>query len=248
MTVQNIFDFLNSKFPTDTACAFDNVGILVGNKNTEVHKAMVALDCTLPVINEAVNNGCQLIITHHPVIFSGLKSVLDDMIVFEAIKNNLSVISMHTNLDQGDGGVNDCLADIIGLENVEKVTADDGFVLRKGVVSPISADRFASYLKLVLGYPVKYVGENKIKTVLVCGGAGADYLETAEKNGCDALVTADVKHHLFLEAAHKGIALFDCGHFNTEVLVIKPLCKMLKLKFSQIKFIENTDSIIKTAE
>jgi len=109
MTVQNIFDFLNNKFPVDTACGFDNVGTLVGDRNKTITKAIVALDCTLPVIKEAVKNGCELIITHHPIIFNGLKSVLDDTLVFEIIKNGLSVISMHTNLDQGENGVNDAL-------------------------------------------------------------------------------------------------------------------------------------------
>ncbi len=248
MTVNEIFKFLNQKFPTDTACSFDNIGVLVGNKEKEVTKVIIALDCTLPVIEDAVKNDCQLIITHHPVIFSGLKSVLDDMIVYEIIKNNLSVISMHTNLDQGNGGVNDCLCNAIGLERVEAVVANDGFVIRKGNISPISADRFASYLKLVLGYPVRYVGNNTVKNVLVCGGAGADYLTLAKQNGCDALVTADVRHHQFLEAAHQGVSLFECGHFNTEVVVIKPLCEMLKKEFPEIKFISNTDSLIKTAE
>lgn len=248
MTVNDIFEFLNKKFPIDTACGFDNVGILAGNKNAEVTRAVVALDCTLPVINDAINKGCQLIITHHPVIFSGLKSVLEDAVVFEVIKNNLSVISMHTNLDQGCGGVNDALCSAIGLKEVEAVTANDGFIIRKGAVSPISADKFASHLKTVLNYPVRYVGEKEIKNVLVCGGAGADYLNIAQQNGCDALVTSDVRHHQFLEAAHKGVSLFECGHFNTEVVVIKPLCEMLKAEFPEILFFENTASQIKTAK
>jgi dinuclear metal center YbgI/SA1388 family protein len=248
MTVQNIFDFLNSRFPVDTACGFDNVGTLVGDRNKTVTKAIIALDCTVPVINEAVKNGCELIITHHPVIFNGIKSVLDDTLVYEIIKNGLSVISMHTNLDQGCGGVNDALCSAIGLKEVEAVTANDGFIIRKGAVSPISADKFASHLKTVLNYPVRHVGEKEIKNVLVCGGAGADYLNIAQQNGCDALVTSDVRHHQFLEAAHKGILLFECGHFNTEVVVIKPLCEMLKAEFPEILFFENTASQIKTAK
>ena len=112
----------------------------------------------------------------------------------------------------------------------------------------VSNDKFASHLKKVLNYPVRYVGENEIKNVLVCGGAGADYLNIAKRNGCDALVTADVRHHQFLEAAHKGISLFERGHFNTEVAVIKPLWKMIKTEFPEIVFFENTASQIKTGE
>ena len=247
MTVQNIFDFLNSRFPVDTACGFDNVGTLVGDRNKTVTKAIIALDCTMPVINEALKNGCELIITHHPVIFNGIKSVLDDTLVYEIIKNGLSVISMHTNLDQGDDGVNDTLCNVIGLKNVETVEAPDKFLLKKGEISPLSADDFAKHLKNVLNYPVKYVGESEIKNVLVCSGSGAQYHTQCIVNGCDALVTAEVRHNNFLDAAQNGVALFDCGHFNTEVVVIKPLCEMLSNEFNNIQFIANTDSQIKTA-
>lgn len=248
MTVQNIFDFLNNKFPVDTACGFDNVGTLVGDRNKTVTKAMVALDCTMPVIKEAVKNGCELIITHHPIIFNGLKSVLDDSLVFEIIKNGLSVISMHTNLDQGENGVNDALCNIIGLKNIKVVEAPDKYLLKKGEITPLSADDFAKHLKNVLNYPVKYVGDSTIKNVLVCSGSGAQYYTLAKPNGCDALVTADVRHNNFLDAAHSGVALYECGHFNTEVVVIKPLCEMLKNEFINIDFIANCDSQIKTAD
>ena len=247
MTVQNIFDFLNNKFPVETACGFDNVGTLVGDRNKKVTKAIIALDCTLPVINEAVKNGCELIITHHPIIFNGIKSVLDDTLVYELIKNGLSVISMHTNLDQGDGGVNDTLCDVIGLKNVETVEAPDKFLLKKGELSPLLADDFAKHLKTVLNYPVRYVGNGEIKNVLVCSGSGAQYHTLAKLIGCDALVTADVRHNNFLDAAQNGVALFECGHFNTEVVVIKPLCELLSKEFNDIEFIANTDSQIKTA-
>ena len=247
MTVQNIFDFLNSRFPVDTACGFDNVGTLVGDRNKTVTKAIIALDCTMPVINEALKNGCELIITHHPVIFNGIKSVLDDTLVYEIIKNGLSVISMLTNLDQGDDGVIDTLCNVIGLKNVETVEAPDKFLLKKGEISPLSADDFAKHLKNVLNYPVKYVGEGEIKNVLVCSGSGAQYHTQCIVNGCDALVTAEVRHNNFLDAAQNGVALFDCGHFNTEVVVIKPLCEMLSNEFNNIQFIANTDSQIKTA-
>lgn len=247
MTVQNIFDYLNDKFPVDTACGFDNVGTLVGDRNKTVTKAIVALDCTMPVINNAVKNGCELIITHHPIIFNGIKSVLDDTLVYEIIKNGLSVISMHTNLDQGDGGVNDALCNVIGLKNIETIEAPDKYLLKKGEISPLSADDFAMVLKEKLNYPVKYVGTFTIKNVLVCSGSGAQYHTLCKANSCDALVTADVRHNNFLDAAQNGVALFDCGHFNTEVVVIKPLCELLSNEFKNINFIADTDSQIKTA-
>ena len=125
MTVQDIFNFLNKKFPTDTACDFDNVGLLVGDPETEVQKAIIALDCTPNAIDTAVNTGAQLIITHHPIIFNPLKQVLAGSAVYEVIKSGISVISMHTNLDIGIGGVNDCLCSTLALNNVTKVAAED---------------------------------------------------------------------------------------------------------------------------
>ena len=247
MTVQNIFNFLNDRFPVATACGFDNVGTLVGDRNKTVTKAIVALDCTMPVINQAIKSDCELIITHHPIIFNGIKSVLDDTLVYEIIKNGLSVISMHTNLDQGDGGVNDALCNVIGLKNIETVEAPDKYLLKKGEISPLSADDFAKVLKERLNYPVKYVGDGTVKNVLVCSGSGAQYHTLCKANSCDALVTADVRHNNFLDAAQNGVALFDCGHFNTEVVVIKPLCELLLNEFKNINFIADTDSQIKTA-
>ena len=127
MTVNDIYSFLNEFAPFDTACDFDNAGLLIGAKDAEVDKCIIALDCTEAVVDEAIQKGAQLIITHHPVIFSGLKSVLADSLVYRLIENNISVISAHTNLDIADGGVNDCLAKALGLKDVKKIVCDDGF-------------------------------------------------------------------------------------------------------------------------
>ncbi len=247
MTVQDIFNFLNAKFPTATACDFDNVGLLVGDKDKTVSKALIVLDCTMIAIEEAINSGCELIISHHPVIFNPLKRILKGDIVFEAIKNNISIISMHTNLDQGSNGVNDILCDI--LEPTQKGTfvGYDNFIFRKCTISPISSDDLADKLKLKLGGSIKYVPSNKmIENVLVCGGSGGNFIIDAQNFGFDALITADVKHNHFLDAQHNGIALFDAGHFNTENVVIEPLKELLQNKFPQIKFKTNHISLIKS--
>lgn len=246
MTVQHIFNFLNSKFPVSTACDFDNVGILVGDKSQTVTNAIISLDCTDFVIEQAVKNNCQLIITHHPVIFNPLKSVLSDCLVFKLVKNNISVISMHTNLDVADGGVNDCLAKAISLKNVKTVLADDGYALRVGTVYPVSTTEFAEHLKTSLNTTVKYVDtERQIENVLICSGSGGNYLEEAVKNNCDAFVTADVKHNVFLEAKHLGIAIFDAGHFETENVVVNMLFKILSNQFKNITFLTEQTNLIK---
>ena len=243
---RDIFDFLCEKYPLNTACDFDNPGFLVGNKENETQNVLVALDCDLKAIEWAKTHGCNLIVTHHPVIFDPLKSVTKGSVVYELIENGISVISMHTNLDIAEGGVNDCLCKAVGLKNVEVFEASDGFMLRKGL-SPISDPHaFAESIKQNLGGTVRYVGGKPIKNVLVCSGAGGDFLADAINGGFDALITADVKHHLFLEALNADISLFDAGHYHTENVVIKPLCEILKDKFQSIEFIPYENEYLKT--
>ena len=238
MTVNSIFEFLNHLFPTDTACDFDNVGQLVGDGEAEVKKALISLDCTFDTLNEAIKNGCELIITHHPVIFSPLKSVTEEDIVFKLIKNNIAVISMHTNMDIGVNGVNDCLCRKIGLKDIKSLIAEDGYLLKSGEIEPQSATDFAKHLKSTLGGRIKFCNGGKpINTVLVCSGSGGDFLTDAKLHEFDALVTADVKHNKFLEAKDSGISLFDAGHFETEDIIVEPLKELLENEFKNIEFI-----------
>lgn len=247
MTVKGIFDFLNSRFPVDTACGFDNVGLLVGNPEAKVKRALVSLDCDLKTADYAAQQGCELIVTHHPVIFEGLKNVLSDSVVYTLIQKNISAISMHTNLDAGAGGVNDCLCAALGIKNTVPVAAADGFLLRRGEISPVTAEEFAGQIKSALGGTVKFVGcGHKIKNVLVCSGSGGGYLGEAVLNSCDALVTADVKHNQFIEAGNLGIALFDAGHFETERTVVEPLKRLLMQQFADIRWLSAELSQIRT--
>ncbi len=246
MTVNGIFEFLNNLFPTESACDFDNVGLLIGDGESEVTKALIALDCTKETIELAIKEKAQLIITHHPVIFEPLKSVLENSIVFKAIKNGIAVISMHTNLDVGINGVNDTLCSVLGLENITPITSADGYLLKSGEISPTSADNFAKCIKSRLGGRIKYVdGGKEITKLLVCSGSGGDFIADAENYGFDALVTADVKHHQFLEAQQNGISLFDAGHFETEDIVVEPLKEILSKAFKEIEFLTFHPQIFK---
>jgi len=246
MTVQNVFDFLNKLFPVGTACDFDNVGLLVGDSKAEVKKALISLDCTLDTIKVAKENECNLIITHHPVIFSPLKNILEGSIAFELISNGIAVISMHTNLDIANGGVSEWLCKSIGLKNIVPVTAEDGFILRAGETAPLSADCFAEKIKAALGGCVKYLDSGKeIKNVLVCSGSGGEFIETAISEGFDAFVSAEIKHHQFLTADDCGISVFDAGHFYTEDIIVEPLCELLRHEFSDIDFLTYHNNNIK---
>jgi len=159
----------------------------------------------------------------------------------------ISVISMHTNLDMGDGGVNDALCEKIGLKNITKITDSEGFILRKGEIAPLPCDALAKQIREALGGAVKYSDNGKeIRNVLVCSGSGGDYIYLAKELGLDALITADVKHNIFTTAANLDIAVFDAGHFDTEDVIVDPLCKLLSEKFKDLTFIPCHYSRIKS--
>ena len=247
MTVNDIYTFLNDKYDFSSALSYDNVGHLVGSLNNTVTGIVVCLDCTDDAVNMAVEKGANLIVSHHPVIFDPLKSVTDESLVYRLIRNDVSVISVHTNLDQADGGVNDALCLALELQEVEKVTDSEGFFYRVGELDePISAEEFANSVANKLNLRVKYVGENNaVKRVAVCSGSGGSMLGDVAKLGVDAYVTADVKHDVFLDAHELGLVLIDAGHFETEDLIVAPLAKELKDAFSEISVYENHFTPIK---
>lgn len=246
MTIEKIYEFLNKKFPVNTAADYDNPGFLIGDKTADVRSAVLALDCTESAVSLAIENGAKLIITHHPVIFKGLKSIKKGDIVHTLIENGISVISMHTNLDVGENGVNDALCRVLELSDTEPVIGYDSLCFRKGnLKEEMSSDDFAAYVGRKLDTAVKYVGEGKVKTVAVCSGSGSDYMQDAIANGCDAFVTSEVKHNLFLEADLKGFTLIDAGHFPTEDVIIEPLKELLEREFPSVNFLTDHYSPIK---
>ena len=247
MTVNDIFEFLNDIAPANTACDVDNAGILVGDPSADVSGAVVALDCTASAIKTAIKNNCELIITHHPVIFDPLKTVLTGSTVFELIKSGISVISMHTNLDIAVSGVNDCLCRVLEFDNFEKRPASDGYLLNFAELdTPLSADELARHIKEKLGGSVKFTDSGKnIKRVALCSGSGGGYAFDTAVSCCDALVTADVKHNIFIDTERLGISVFDAGHFNTEDAVTEPLKSLLSEKFKTVSFYADHHSEIK---
>ena len=235
MIVYDIYDFLDEKYDFSSALEYDNVGLLVGDGRVKVSGVLVCLDCTDEAITEAVKRGANLIVTHHPVIFDPLKSVTEQSLVYRLIKNGISVISAHTNLDGAHGGVNDALCSAIGLENVEKVQDHEGFAYRIGELDePMTSEEFAKSVGEKLSVRTKYVGESSfIKRVAVCSGSGGSMLGEVINTGVDAYVTADIKHNVFMDAHEAGLTLIDAGHFNTEDIIIDTLCDELSKAFPE---------------
>ena len=195
----------------------------------------------MDVVNYAKEIGAQLIITHHPVIFHPIKRVNEDSVVYHLIRSQIAVISAHTNLDIAEGGVNDVLAQAVGLQNISGLElldpAAQSYLGRIGTLSnSISASEFAALVKESLhARSVKFADAgNKIQKVALCSGSGADCLESALAVGADALLTSEVKQHEYLNAAAAGISIFDAGHFDTEDIVIETLKEKLAGIFPDI--------------
>lgn len=234
MTVRDIFSFLDGLYPVKDAADYDNVGILIGDEEAIVSKAVISLDCTFSTLKKAEETGAELIITHHPVIFEPLKTVKKGTVVYEAVQKGISVISMHTNIDTSDGGLNDLLAEKIGLVNIRKEICPDGFTFRKGELSEeMPAEEFAKLVSKRINKRIKYSGRGNVKTVAVCSGSGGSLSELAFSD-CNAFLTADVKHSAFMLADSLDKVLLDAGHFETEDIIVDELCRKLSDKITVI--------------
>lgn len=245
--VNDIVTFLETLAPRNMAEDWDNVGLLCGSSAAPVTKILVALDPFSSVCQEAAQLGAELIVTHHPLIFSPLKSVTDASSVGQCfhtlLKNGISAINAHTNLDMAPGGVNDVLAQALGLEDIT-VPYPLGLdangraygLLRTGTVASQPLDDFLSRVKERLGCPgLRYAdGGKPVHRVAVGGGAcGSEWLQAVQA-GCDTFVTADVKYNQFWDSQQAGLTLIDAGHFYTENPVVAVLAQKLQAAFPEI--------------
>ncbi len=229
--VKDIYNFIDSFAPFNTQEEWDNSGLLVGDQNQIVNKILFALDITTNVVNQAIDCGADLIITHHPLIFKPVTNVLSDTIIFKLIENKISIICAHTNYDKAVDGVNDVLCNAVGFDKFEK---NDGTCLNIGYFdNTVSTDCFLKDIKAILGGVVRHNSiEKNINKVAVCSGSGSDYLSLAKELNCDALLTGDASHHAFLDANEMDVLLLAAGHFETENIAIKPLLEKLQKEFN----------------
>ena len=249
-TVREIYQYLDGLAPFSLQMDFDNAGFLVGRGDRTVDKVLVSLDITEEVVAEAAQLGCQLIVSHHPVIFFPAKSVTDatpdGRILLSLVEHNIAAICAHTNLDAVSGGVNDALARKLGLTNIEQLKQDgvdaSGRPYGIGRVGntagvPMYAPAFAAFVKEALGANgVRFVDARRtVRRVAVGGGACADMLKDALALGCDTFVTADVKYNGFLDAKALGVNLIDAGHYPTEQVVVPVLAKWLADGFAKVE-------------
>lgn len=220
MDIKAIYNVIDLIAPFSKAEEWDNSGILVdGGK--DIKKALFCLDATLSVIKEAIEKGVDLIVSHHPLIFDPLYKIEAESPLSLLIKNEISLISAHTNLDKS--GISTSTAEKLGLTDI----SSDGFMIL-GNTETISAGELAEKCKEILGCPtVRYTEKEEINKVAFVSGSGGSFLSEALKKGADALITGDVKHDVFIEAENKGVAVIDAGHYPTEKIFIASFAKKI---------------------
>lgn len=237
-TVTDICLFMNELAPVKYAESWDNPGLLLGHLAQHVHKIMVALDLSPEVAEQAIEQECDIIITHHPYYFSLPKTlaVTDTKmeVLYELIKHDIALYAAHTNLDAAKGGVNDVLAARLGLDEVTEIPRKDcpeQGLARIGVLDePMALKDFAAKVRDDLGAEhLTYAGgDEAVYKVAVVGGSGADFMEDALAAGADTLVTGDLKYHVAQKALNLGLNVVDGTHQLTESPVVDKLEQVLQ--------------------
>lgn len=246
--VKQVYQYLQELAPLELKIEGDNPGLLVGSGEQDVKKVLVALDITPTVIEECAEWGADMIVAHHPVIYSGLGRVTDEDYagsrVLRLARLGIAAICMHTNLDVAEGGVNDALAERIGLQDVSVIAdtslspAGDRGVCRMGAIPhEMDIEKFAEHVARSLGgNGAKYLSSGKpVRTVAVGGGSCGEDMPLAVKAGCDTFVTSDLKHGQMLEAQWYGINLIDAGHFATEDVICPVLVRLIGERFRSLE-------------
>lgn len=235
MLVRDIVKIMEETAPPELAEKWDNVGLLVGDEDSEVKKILFALDAIDPVVDEAIEIGADMIITHHPIIFKSINAVNNTTSlgrrIIKLIKNNISVYSAHTNFDIADGGTNSILADLIGLRDTDGlIPCGDAFLGRTGIPKEkMTLKDLADKLMDVLGAPsLNITGElsHTVCRVGLCTGSGADrdFMLAAKQKDCDVYITGDVSYHNAQFAQEIGLCLIDAAHYYTEAAAMPYLC------------------------
>jgi len=243
--IDDVIAYLNSLYPFNLQEKWDNSGYLVESRGTEVSKILLTLDITNEAVMEADLKGAELIISHHPVIFDARKRLLRTDPVYKLVQSGIGTVCMHTNLDIADGGTNGVilgkLQSAFGIsaapEPFEEIGSENNLGWIVTLDEPADAETFGKKIKEIFG--CEYIrmsggSKNQLSKIAFCSGSGGSMIGLAMAKGCDALITGDVKHDVWIDANNHNFALYDCGHFHTENIVLTELRRVLEEKFPQL--------------
>ena len=253
MKVRDIIGAIERTAPLRLQDEWDNSGLQVGFLDGEASRVLVCLDVTEAIVAEAIERGCELIVSHHPLIFKALNQVSDttyqQRCVVKALAKNIAVYSAHTSLDNAPGGVNHKIAEIIGLQNLQWLLPKEGEDAGSGLIGTLPApERDFDFLKrLRKSFGVECLRHSEcngrtIKTVALCGGAGAFLMKDAVRKGADCFVTGEFHYHDYFE--NDGMLLAELGHYQSEQYTIDLLTELLKAACPSLEVLKtsiNTD-------
>lgn len=240
MNLKELVKILNDEIKLKEQDSWDNSGLQIGDFQNEISNILLCLDLDLNTVQFCVKNNINLILTHHPFLFKGIKSIdyssYEGKIVLELIKNNINLYSMHTNFDMAEKGVSYSFAEKLGIKNYEilhMVTNDYGYG-GIGYIKPIELEKFSKNVKEILScdFIKLYGNENEIKSKIIekvafCGGSGSDFIEDAIFKNADIYITGDIKYHEAQYAINNNLYIIDAGHYNTEKHCLEIIEKIL---------------------
>jgi dinuclear metal center YbgI/SA1388 family protein len=242
--VRDILAWLDAYAPFRYAASWDNCGLQVGNPEADVNRVLVSLDADSETLREAREEGCECVVTHHPLLLQPIKSidvnVSPGLLIASALGHGINVIAAHTCLDVCREGTNEQLAHVLGLESWEPLEIDPIWIAEEryagmGCVgwinTPVSLQEFVGHVKQALdGIPLRLVGDprRRVHRVALCSGSGGSLLGKAMASHCDVYVTGDLKYHEAKSALEAHLALIDIGHFASENLILQTLVTHLR--------------------
>jgi len=237
MKLKNLISEIEKKYPLFLAESWDNVGLMIGDYNQEITRVLVTLEANEAVVEEAIRENVDLIITHHPFLFSKMQTITTDSIKgslsLKLIQNRIAVYSMHTNYDTAFGGMNDVFLERIGLyadQTFHPITAQDWYLEQNAgktpglgrictLETPMTLEELSRFVKEKLNMScIRFVGDASasIRKVAVVTGAGVDFYPDAQAAGADVLISGDLKYHMAQDILDTKMNVIDCGHFETE--------------------------------
>lgn len=252
--ISDIYSFLDEKYPLSLQESWDNSGYIVESDSGKCSKILLTLDITNDSVDEAVNKKADLAISHHPVIFNPLKKIQVDTPVYKLVRSGIGAICMHTNLDIAEGGTNTVIvgkiAEKLGISaNIEPLE-DCGLGCIIELEKVVDCDELAEILKDIFNIErikMSMYGEYILSKIAICSGSGGSLWKLAKAKGCDALITGDVKHDVWIDANNSKFTVIDCGHFHTENIVLWELRRVLEEKFPMVD-VEISESSVDPCE
>lgn len=241
MITKDIINFLEEKYPRSNAEDWDNVGLLVGNNKKEIKRVQLSIDATENAIDYASDNDIDMIVTHHPLIFKPLKSIVMSEVsgrkIIKLIENGINLYSMHTNLDSSKDGLNDYILELLEVKKYKIIDMNEkdetaGIGRMYSLEEKVSIFQYADFIKEKMKIKnVRIISsdiKSEVKKIALINGSGMSYWKKVKSLGADLFVTGDISYHDALDAKESGLHLIDIGHFESENCFSELLKKNLK--------------------